>query len=236
MRRYTNWTIIFISGLFAVAAVTSTYWIPELQPSLINTGDTAEQFSCADYVNGDQCAVLRENYKTNPDLALAQQAALDPDAQREVTNEDTLTEIAAEVAEGTSDPITPHVVKSGTFNSFDAIRGAEGNVVIYEIGRLDGTEVKHILRFESAFEETFRIINGPDLYVYLSQSQNPLTVDQMMEGDLGAVEISIIKGNIGEQNYELPSDIDLTEYNSVVIYSKQFNLLYSVARLISAVN
>ncbi len=236
MRRYTNWTIIFISGLFAVAAVTSIYWIPEVQPSLVNTGNAAEQFSCADYVNGEQCTQLRENYKTNAELALAQQAALDPDAQREVTNEDTLTEIAESMMEGTSD--TPNIteVKSGTFGSFDALRGAEGNVSIYEIATVDGTQVKRILRFENAFDETFRIINGPDLYVYLSQSQNPLTLEQMMEGSLGAVEISIIKGNIGEQSYELPSDIDITQYNSVVIYSKQYNLLYSVAPIILVVN
>ena len=138
--------------------------------------------------------------------------------------------------EGTSD--TPNIteVKSGTFGSFDALRGAEGNVSIYEIATVDGTQVKRILRFENAFDETFRIINGPDLYVYLSQSQNPLTLEQMMEGSLGAIEISIIKGNIGEQSYELPSDIDITQYNSVVIYSKQYNLLYSVAPIILVVN
>lgn len=232
MRRYTNWTMVFISGIFAVAAVTSAYWIPEVQPSLINTEDITEQFTCADYINGEQCSLLRETYKTNPELALAQQVALDPDAQREVVNEDSLTEMAQGMMEGTSD--TPNIteVKNGTFNSFDALRGAQGNVSIYEIGRVDGTQIRRIVRFENAFDQTFRIINGPDLYVYLSQAQNPLTPEQMIAGDLGALEISIIKGNIGEQNYELPADIDLTQYNSVVIFSKQFNLLYSVAPLV----
>ncbi|MBI5929127.1 MAG: DM13 domain-containing protein [Chloroflexi bacterium] len=236
MRRYTNWTVVLISGLLAVAAVTSTYWVPKVQPSLIDTSSDTDKFSCADYINGDQCNTLRETYKTNPELALAQQAALDPDAEKEVANEDTLSEIAESMMEGTSDTPTTTKIKSGTFNSFDAVRGAEGNATIYEIATVDGTLVKRILRFENAFDRTFRIINGPDLYVYLSQSQNPLTIDQMNEGTLGAVEISIIKGNIGEQNYELPSDLDVTQYNSVVIYSKQYNLLYSVAPIVGVAN
>jgi hypothetical protein len=231
MRRYTNWAWVFISGLFAIGAMTSTYWIPEIQPSLVEEGAGEEAFTCANYVTGEQCALLRQTYPVNPDLALAQQAALNPDLQREISDEDDLDAIAAEVAGTTSDPATVSTIKAGTFSEIDALRGAEGTASIYEISRIDGAEVRRFVYFESAFEQTFTIINGPDLYVYLSQAQNPITAEEMLAGSEGAVEVSILKGNIGQQYYELPNNVDLTRYNSVVIYSKQFELIYSVAPL-----
>lgn len=232
MRRYTNWTWVFISSLFAIGAMTSTYWIPEIQPSLVDEGTGEEEFPCADYVSGEQCALLRQIYRENPELAIAQQNAQNFDAEREVTDYKPPNELAEEMMAGTtSDTPTISIIKSGTFNELDVLRGAEGNASIYEISRTDGADVLRVVYFENAFEQTFRIINGPDLYVYLSQAQNPITVDEMMAGSEGAVEVSILKGNFGQQYYELPDNVDLTRYNSVVIYSKQFELIYSVAPL-----
>jgi hypothetical protein len=78
-----------------------------------------------------------------------------------------------------------------------------------------------MLRFED-----FRVTNGPDLYVYLSQNPKP-TRD---ESSLGAfIDLGKLKGNSGNQNYEITEDI--TGYNTAVIWCKRFGVLFSFAVL-----
>ncbi len=42
------------------------------------------------------------------------------------------------------------------------------------------------------------------------------------------------KGNIGDQNYDLPDDLDLNVYRSVVIWCKRFGVNFAVAPLKSS--
>lgn len=69
--------------------------------------------------------------------------------------------------------------------------------------------------------EDFRSTNGPDLYVYLS------TDNQASD----FVELGRLKGNIGNQNYEIPEGIDLSKYDTVLIWCKQFSVLFGSAEL-----
>lgn len=64
-----------------------------------------------------------------------------------------------------------------------------------------------ILRFEN-----FDIENGPDLEVYLVPG-----ADQTSLAD-GSIHLGALKGNIGDQNYELPADTELPpgEYTALV--------------------
>ena len=78
----------------------------------------------------------------------------------------------------------------------------------------DGTQT--FLRFEGLESD-----NGPDLNVYLRSSENP--DDYIDLGDL--------KGNIGDQNYELPSDIDLDRYDLVDIWCVRFGVSFGTALL-----
>ena len=43
--------------------------------------------------------------------------------------------------------------------------------------------------------------------------------------------MATLKGNIGSQNYELPADLDLARFRSVVIYCKRFSTVFSTAEL-----
>ena len=47
----------------------------------------------------------------------------------------------------------------------------------------------------------------------------------------GAFEVARLKGNVGDQNYALPADLDLSTYRSVVIYCKRFGVVFSTAEL-----
>ena len=113
-------------------------------------------------------------------------------------------------------PPEPVVLARGSFIDIDPIHGAVGTATIYE---LPGGE--RLLRFED-----FRSKNGPDLHVYLS-TEAPTTTF----AGLGADEIHLgnLKGNVGNQNYAIAADVDLSRYKSVVIYCVPFRVVFSTA-------
>lgn len=116
-------------------------------------------------------------------------------------------------------PVGPIVLGSGEFGTVDAIHKGSGTATIHQLP--DG---RRILRLEG-----FSVTNGPDLYVYLSGHPAPRSSGQVHEG--AGVEIARLKGNVGDQNYELPAALDLTDIRSVVIYCKRFTTVFSTATL-----
>ena len=71
--------------------------------------------------------------------------------------------------------------------------------------------------------ENLKTTNGPDLYVYLSVSKDASDI----------VNLGRLKGNIGNQNYEIPAGTDLSKYNTVLIWCKAFSTLFGSAKLSS---
>jgi hypothetical protein len=47
----------------------------------------------------------------------------------------------------------------------------------------------------------------------------------------GFVELGPMKGNKGDQNYEVPSSVDLASYRSVTIWCKRFSVNFGSAPL-----
>ena len=108
---------------------------------------------------------------------------------------------------------------SGEFRDADSFHRGSGTTTVYELP--DGSRLLRV--------EDLRVTNGPDLRVLLSVHPDPTTQSQIK--DQGYVELAKLKGNIGNQNYEIPPDVDVSIYNSVVIYCKPFHVLFSVAPL-----
>ncbi|MGC2330274.1 MAG: DM13 domain-containing protein, partial [Candidatus Acidiferrales bacterium] len=48
---------------------------------------------------------------------------------------------------------------------------------------------------------------------------------------LDSVELGPLKGNQGDQNYDLPTSVDLQKYNAAVIYCERFHAVFGVAKL-----
>jgi hypothetical protein len=111
----------------------------------------------------------------------------------------------------------PRVLKSGAFRGADSFHTGMGAAKIYELS--DGSRV---LRFEN-----FDVVNGPDLRVLLSENENPASSDELGK----YTELAKLKGNKGNQNYELPDNYDIGNAGSVVIYCKPFHVVFSVASL-----
>ncbi len=111
------------------------------------------------------------------------------------------------------------VVKIGTFRDADRFHKGSGSVTIYQLE--DGSRVLRL--------EDLNVTNGPDLRVILSPHPDPRG-----RGDVtaeGYVELGKLKGNIGNQNYPIDAGVDVSAFNSVVIYCKPFHVLFAVAGL-----
>lgn len=76
--------------------------------------------------------------------------------------------------------------------------------------------------------EDFETQNGPDLFVYLSTAPASAEGEAFIEDFINLGEL---KGNIGNQNYQVPDGTDLEKYRSVVIWCKRFAVGFGVAPL-----
>jgi hypothetical protein len=47
----------------------------------------------------------------------------------------------------------------------------------------------------------------------------------------GFIDLGVIKGNIGDQNYRLGDDLDLAKYRAVSIWCKRFGVNFGAAAL-----
>ena len=96
-----------------------------------------------------------------------------------------------------------------------------GRATIYK-----GPDGKQYLRLTD-----FSTSNGPDVHVLLGQSSDQNLTQELVKGQLDSVELGSLKGNQGDQNYDLPDSVDLQKYNSVVIYCERFHAVFGVAKL-----
>jgi hypothetical protein len=108
----------------------------------------------------------------------------------------------------------PEVVLSGSFTGID--HRAEGSANIYQSGD----------RFVLRFEEDTDIQNGPDLFVWL------LAADSYDGGVPGNyLDLGVLTGNVGSQNYELPDTFDPAIHRTILIWCRRFAVPFADAPL-----
>jgi hypothetical protein len=78
----------------------------------------------------------------------------------------------------------------------------------------------------------FQTSNGPDVHVYLVAAQDAKDNDTVTKAEF--VDLGSMKGNIGDQNYELPANADLAKYRAVTIWCKRFSVNFGTAPLNSS--
>ena len=110
----------------------------------------------------------------------------------------------------------PSVLAEGRFQSLE--HSTSGVAKLLELG--DG---KTFLRLEDLDTS-----NGPDLRVYLSEI--PASDDWYAYGER-YLDLGALKGNRGDQNYEVPNGTDLSRYRSAVIWCRRFTVGFGVAAL-----
>ncbi len=108
---------------------------------------------------------------------------------------------------------------SGTFHS--VLHPTNGTATVYRIG--DGSRV---LRFTN-----FKTSNGPDVHVYMVATND--ANDNASVERAGFIDLGTIKGNLGDQNYVLGPDVDLSKYRSVSVWCKRFSVNFGTAPLVA---
>lgn len=130
---------------------------------------------------------------------------------------------AADMAESVDESMpnitTPERLKTGRFRDADSFHRGSGTATVYRL-----PNGMHLLRLEQ-----FEVTNGPDLRVLLTTHADPQSRADLDSS--GYVELASLKGNIGNQNYPIPQNIDLGRQASVVIYCRPFHVVFSVAPL-----
>lgn len=75
----------------------------------------------------------------------------------------------------------------------------------------------------------FRTRSAPDLKIFLSPlAASDTTGKNATDGSYRVAELS---SNAGEQIYEIPADVDLNDYQSILIHCEQYSKLWSASDL-----
>jgi len=77
----------------------------------------------------------------------------------------------------------------------------------------------------------FSTSNGPDVHVVLGREEDENLKQEIVKGQLDSIELGALKGNQGDQNYDVPSSVDLGKYDAVVIYCERFHAVFGLAKL-----
>ncbi len=118
----------------------------------------------------------------------------------------------------TAAPTTPPVAGPFTF-TFSPTPGEGGTTGQAILGTVAGGARQ--LRLQG-----FHTGNGPALHIFLSRAAQPTTDAKVRDGyDLGALQATD-----GDKNYAVPSGVDITTIQSVVIYCASYNALFGYAR------
>ena len=150
---------------------------------------------------------------------MAPKAEAQAEAQPTAAPPTTSPAVAVLQPTATAASVEPVKLKSGGFRDQDSFHKGSGQAAIYR-----GPDGAHLLRLEN-----LDVTNGPDLHVILSPHPDPMNRDQLKTE--GYVDIGKLKGNMGNQNYEIPVDVDVAAQRSVVIYCAPFHVIFSVAPL-----
>jgi Electron transfer DM13 len=111
----------------------------------------------------------------------------------------------------------PTTLASGEFVSLE--HETRGMALVVETGG------RRFLRFEE-----FETSDGPDLLVYLS-AKEPVGSDDWYGYDQDFVDLGELKGNVGNQNYAIPANVDLDRYSTAVVWCRRFEVGFAAAVL-----
>jgi len=98
---------------------------------------------------------------------------------------------------------------------------ARGTATVYQL-----PEGKRVLRFTD-----FETSNGPDVQIYLVAARD--ANDNETVTNAGFIHLGAIKGNKGDQNYDVPADVDLGKYRAVTVWCRRFGVNFATAPLMA---
>ena len=206
-----NPKLYILLALLVAAAIAITYplWSPYFINDVVDEAfpglDSAERESVRAMPETQQ-EILLEMSEEQPDMAA--------DTARAMMADDKVMDDNMP-----ADATAPSLLSNGSWIEIDPVHRAEGSASIWLVGDT------RVLRFED-----FRVTNGPKLHVLLTKN----VPTSIFAGVEDYIDLGPLKGNIGNQNYDIPAELDLSEYRSAVIYCMPFHVVFSSAELLPA--
>ncbi len=106
-------------------------------------------------------------------------------------------------------------LSSGEFASY--AHETKGSASVVEVSG------KHFVQLSN-----FSTSNGPDVHLYLVSGSDS-SQDAVKKN--GYLDLGTLKGNIGDQNYEIPASTDLSKYQAVSVWCARFAVAFGGASL-----
>jgi len=142
--------------------------------------------------------------------------ALNPEPSEAPTTE--------EAATPTAEPTPERIVEAeGEFISHEHGTTGKARIITLE----DGSRILRLVGLDTS--------NGPDLKVWLAAAPVIEGIDGwFVFDDDEYLSLGPLKGNKGNQNYEIPADADITDLSSVTIWCERFSVSFGAAELVPA--
>jgi len=119
----------------------------------------------------------------------------------------------------TGAPAASNTLAKGQFHS--GAHETKGTATVFQLA--DGKKTLRLTDFATS--------NGPDVHVYLVAADDAKDNDTVTNA--GFIDVGSLKGNIGDQNYDLPANTDLGKYRAVSIWCKRFSVNFGAAPLMN---
>jgi hypothetical protein len=116
----------------------------------------------------------------------------------------------------------PAPVATGKFHG--VAHETRGTASIYKLP--GGKSILRLIDFSTS--------NGPDLRVLLVKADDAADSDAVKKA--GSIEVGKLKGNLGDQNYDLPEGVDLAQHRAVTIWCNRFGVNFATAPLAASTN
>jgi pentapeptide MXKDX repeat protein len=101
------------------------------------------------------------------------------------------------------------------------VHATSGRATVYQ--EADGKLVLRLTNFKTS--------NGPDVHVILVATKDAMDDANFLKDNTEKLELGKLKGNEGDQNYEIPAGTDLTKFRTVSVYCERFNANFGAAPL-----
>jgi pentapeptide MXKDX repeat protein len=101
------------------------------------------------------------------------------------------------------------------------VHATSGRATVYQ--EADGKLVLRLTNFKTS--------NGPDVHVILVATKDAGDDADFLKNNTERVELGKLKGNEGDQNYEIPDGTDLAKFRTVSVYCERFNANFGAAPL-----
>ena len=178
----------------------------------LNTGDTLMLQAEAYNFNGNKLNNTTFNWKSSNESVLTVNSTGTVKARS--TGTASITAIANNISSLPFQITVTGKVRNGSFEK----NPNQDHVVSGEVIFKENTDGTLTLEFDSTFASS----SGPDVRVYLS-------INQSISGN--SFEVGTLKSTSGKQSYNIPSTVNIDDYDWVLIHCVPFNITFGWAKL-----